>query len=96
MKDTAAKLTKSLSDFASRKKMKLDVARQINAHIRDCGMSQAQAATTYGIDAGIISHVCNANLDAFTLDRLLGIAEVMGVVGVINFETKKGPKTRPS
>ena len=96
MKKTAAKPTKTLSEFSARKKMKLDVARQINAHIRDCGMSQAQAATTYGIYAGIISHVCNANLDPFTLDRLLGIAEIMGVVGIINFEAKKGPKTRPS
>ena len=77
---------KSVSNFANKKAMKMEVARRIAARLRESEMTQAEASKTYGIDEGVISRICNANLDIFTLDRLIGIAESMGIVAIVNFE----------
>lgn len=74
------------SNFKNKQAMKMSVARQIAAKLRENGMTQAQASKTFGIDEGHVSRICNANLSIFTLDRLIGIAESMGIDAIIKFE----------
>ena len=76
---------KSMRDFGWKKAIKTEVARRIAAHLRENDLSQADACKKFGLDAGVISHICNANLDIFTLDRLIGVAEQMGIVATVNF-----------
>ncbi len=76
---------KSFGDFEGKKALKIEIARQIAAHLRQNEMTQTTASIKFGIDPGIMSHICNANLDAFTVDRLIGIAETIGVVVKVNF-----------
>lgn len=76
---------KSAIDFPAKKAMKIEIARQIAAHLRGCGLTQAEASAEYKIDAAVLSNICNANLEVFTIDRLIGIAQGMGIVVNINF-----------
>jgi predicted XRE-type DNA-binding protein len=74
-----------ISEFPQKKAMKIEIARQIAAHLRDNNITQAEAAIAYNIDQAVMSRICNANLDIFTVDRLIGMAESMGIVANINF-----------
>lgn len=74
-----------ISEFPQKKAMKVEIARQIAAHLRDNNITQAEAAVTYNIDQAVMSRICNANLDIFTVDRLIGMAESMGIVVNVNF-----------
>lgn len=74
-----------ISDFPQKKSMKIEIAKQIAAHLRDTGTTQTEAVALYNVDAGVMSRICNANLDIFTVDRLIGIAESMGIVVNVNF-----------
>ena len=77
-----------ISDFPQKKGMKIEIAKQIAAHLRDTGTTQSEAVVKYSVDAGVMSRICNANLDIFTVDRLIGIAESMGIVVNVNFDQK--------
>ena len=77
---------KSMRDFNGKKTIKIEVARRIAAFLRENDLSQADACKQFDLDAGVISHICNANLGIFTLDRLIGVAEKMGIVATVNFE----------
>lgn len=74
-----------ISEFPQKKAMKVEIARQIAAHLRDSNITQAEAAVMYGIDQAVMSRICNANLDIFTVDRMIGMAESMGIVVNVNF-----------
>jgi len=76
----------SSSEFQGKKAVKIEIARRIAAHLRESGLTQAEASAKYGIDEGVMSRICNAKLDIFTVDRLLSWAEKMGIVANINFE----------
>lgn len=88
MKPSAKKkrTSSSVSEFPGKKAAKIEIARRIAAHLRDNGLTQAEASAKYSIDEGVMSRICNANLDIFTVDRLIGLAETMGIVAVVNFE----------
>ena len=80
---------KSVSNFKHKRAMKIEVARRIAAQLREQGLTQAEASKAFQVDEGVISRICNANLDIFTLDRLIGIAESMGIVSSVNFEDNR-------
>lgn len=84
-KKSRSKANAPISDFPQKKAMKIEIARQIAAHLRDSNITQAEAAVTYKIDQAVMSRICNANLDIFTVDRLIGMAESMGIVVNVNF-----------
>jgi len=74
-----------ISEFPNKRAMKIEIARQIAAYLRDNEITQAEAAVKYGMDQAVVSRICNANLDIFTVDRLIGIAESMGIVVNVKF-----------
>lgn len=74
-----------ISEFPQKRALKIEIARQIAAHLRDNNITQAEAAAAYSIDQAVMSRICNANLDIFTVDRLIGMAESMGIVVNVNF-----------
>lgn len=76
----------SASEFQGKKAIKIEIARRIAAHLRESGLTQAEASVKYGIDEGVMSRICNAKLDIFTVDRLISWAEGMGIVAEINFD----------
>ena len=75
----------SSSEFQGKKAVKIEIARRIAAHLRESGLTQAEASVKYGIDEGVMSRICNAKLDIFTVDRLISWAETMGIVANVNF-----------
>jgi predicted XRE-type DNA-binding protein len=74
------------NEFTGKKAIKIEIARRIAAHLRDLDLTQAEASSKYKIDQGVMSRICNANLEIFSVDRLIGLAESMGIVANINFE----------
>lgn len=74
-----------ISEFPQKRAMKIEIAKQIAAHLRDTNITQAEASVKYGLDQGVMSRICNANLNVFTVDRLIGIAESMGIAVDVKF-----------
>ena len=74
-----------LSEFPQKRAIKIEIAKRIAAYIRDTGTTQTEVAVKHNIDQGVMSRICNANLDGFTVDRLMGVAETIGVVVDVNF-----------
>jgi predicted XRE-type DNA-binding protein len=59
-------------------RLKSRVATQIQGTLDRRGLSVRAAATQAGATAADLSRIRNANLDRFTLDRLVRIAERLG------------------
>ena len=59
--------------------IRLDLLKGIRRAIEKKGMTHAQAATKTGIGRTVITAIMNGNLDKISTDRLIDIAQSLGL-----------------